>query len=246
LLVHVASTKIPFTSEAKEALAEDEDLDREITLAIQAAARHLKTHLSRVGRRQFASDKFAIIQKILPRLAEKASRLIDRPVPDLAPVITKIMDVVTVEPKVVVDPKSVRATVEITNYTARARVLELFLEVAPEILAQAQYAPAPEGTEAGLGRAWWTLEKLASNARTRIELRFPAKTDVEVNDLDFYVAGVDEAHLLGADPLPGDWDVRLPRAIIEAAETAEAASADEEEVDYDAAEASAHVSEDEG
>ncbi|MFZ0699627.1 MAG: DNA topoisomerase VI subunit B [Thermoplasmata archaeon] len=249
LLVHVASTKIPFTSEAKEALAEDEDLDRELTLAIQAAARHLKSHLSRVGRRQFASDKFAIIQKILPRLAEKASRLIDEPVPDLAPVITKIMDVVTLAPKVLREGRSVRATVEITNYTARPRVLEVFLEVYPSTLALAEYTPAPEGIDAGLGRAWWTLEKLASNARTQIEIRFPAGTDVEANDLDFYVAGVDEAHLLGADPLPGDWDVRLPRAIIEAAEAAEAthmdAHTDEEEVDYDAAEASAHVSEDE-
>lgn len=246
LLVHVASTKIPFTSEAKEALAENEDLDRELILAIQAAARHLKTHLSRVGRRQFASDKFAIIQKILPRLAEKASRLIDEPVPDLAPVITKIMDVVTVEPKVLIEAKSVRTTVEITNYTARPRVLEVFLELDPTTLALAQCTPAPEGIDAGLGRAWWTLEKLASNARTQIELRFPAGTDVEATDLDFYVAGVDEAHLLGADPLPGDWDVRLPRAIVEAAEAAEAANSDEEEVDYDAAEASAHVSEDEG
>ncbi len=246
LLVHVASTKIPFTSEAKEALAEDEDLDRELTLAIQAAARHLKAHLSRVGRRQFASDKFAIIQKILPRLAEKASHLIDQPVPDLAPVITKIMDVVTLEPTVLADARSVRVTVKSTNYTARPRVLEIFLEVDPTTLALAEYAPAPEGTDRGLGRAWWTLEKLASNARTQIELRFPARTDVEANDLDFYVAGVDEAHLLGADPLPGDWDVRLPRAIIEAAEAAANGPTDEEEVDYDAAEASAHVSEDEG
>ncbi|EQD31109.1 DNA topoisomerase 6 subunit B, partial [mine drainage metagenome] len=51
ILVHVASTKIPFTSEAKEAIAEDADIDREITLALQGAARHLKAHLSRKSRR---------------------------------------------------------------------------------------------------------------------------------------------------------------------------------------------------
>ena len=60
------------------------------------------------------------------------------------------------------------------------------------------------------------------------------------------MAGIDESHLLGADPLPGDWDVRLPRTIVEAAELAATEAAaeapkEEEEVDYDAAEASAPV-----
>ena len=73
LLVHVASTKIPFTSEAKEAIAEDPEIDKEITLALQAAARHLRTHISRRTRRDLASEKFAIILKILPKLAEKTS-----------------------------------------------------------------------------------------------------------------------------------------------------------------------------
>ena len=245
LLVHVASTKVPFTSEAKEALAEDPELDRELVLALQAAARHLKTHLSRRTRREFASEKFAIIQKILPKLAEKASALVERPVPDLTPVITRIMDVVSLEANVATDGRNPTARVEVTNYTPRPRVLEVFLEAPPEVLASAQLDPTADGTDAALGRAWWTLPRLGANARARIALTFPPKTDVEVNDLDWYVAGVDEAHLLGADPLPGDWDVRLPRAIVEAAELAsrEGGGADEE-VDYDAAESQAGISED--
>ncbi|MGI0055136.1 MAG: DNA topoisomerase VI subunit B [Thermoplasmata archaeon] len=246
LLVHVASTKIPFTSEAKEALAEDPDLDREITLALQAAARHLKVHISRRTRRAFASEKFAIIQKILPRLAEKTSHLVDRPVPDLTPVITRIMDVVSLECTVETTGSARTACVEVTNYTPRARVLELFLETPTEILALGTPEPTPEGTDAGLGRSWWTLPKLGPSERAKITLAFPPKTDVDSNDLDWYVAGVDEAHLLGADPLPGDWDVRLPRAVIEAAEGASAeGSTHEEEVDYDAAESEAEAADDE-
>ena len=246
VLVHVASTKIPFTSEAKEAIAEDPELDKEITLALQAAARHLRTHLSRKSRRAFASDKFAIIQKILPRLAEKTSHLVGRPVPDLTPVVTRIMDVVNVETPLASDARGVRIPVEITNYTPRARALELFAEIPPETMALAKFDPAPDGTEPELGRAWWTLPTLAPNARTRIALTFPPKTEVEANDLDWYVAGIDESHVLGADPLPGDWDVRLPRTIVEAAELAATEAAaeapkEEEEVDYDAAEASAPV-----
>lgn len=245
VLVHVASTKIPFTSEAKEAVAEDPELDKEITLALQAAARHLRAHLSRKSRRAFAGDKFAIIQKILPKLAEKTSHLVGKPVPDLTPVVTRIMDVVNVETQVTSDTKGVTVPIEITNYTPRARALELFVEVPPEVMAVAKFDPAPGGTEPELGRAWWTLPRLAPNGRTRIAMALPPKTDVDANDLDWFVAGIDESHLLGADPLPGDWDVRLPRTIVEAAEQAATEAAAEgtveEEVDYDAAEASAPV-----
>jgi DNA topoisomerase-6 subunit B len=248
ILVHVASTKIPFTSEAKEAVAEDPEIDRELTLALQVAARHLRTHLSRRTRRDLASEKFAIILKILPKLAEKTSHLVGKPTPDLTPVITRIMDVVNVEVSVTPGPAGVRVPVEVTNYTPRSRVLELFVEIPPEFLSVATLDPGPEGTDPAMGRAWWTLPKLAPSGRTRIEVRFPPKTDVEASDLDWYVAGIDEAHLLGADPLPGDWDVRLPRTIVEAAEAAEAEAhavgAGEEEVDYDAAESSASATED--
>jgi DNA topoisomerase VI subunit B len=248
ILVHLASTKVPFTSEAKEAVAEDPEIDKELTLAFQTAARHLRTHISRQSRRAFAGEKFAIIQRILPKLAEKTSHLVGKPTPDLTPVITRIMDVVNVESAVASAPDGVRVGVEITNYTPRARVLELFVEVPPDEFALAAFDPAPDGTEPGLGRAWWTLPKLAPNGRAKLEAKFPPKTDLDASDLDWYVAGIDESHVLGADPLPGDWDVRLPRTIVEAAESAaaeEAAATADGEVDYDAAESSAGTSEDE-
>jgi len=250
ILVHVASTKVPFTSEAKEAVAEDPEIDKELTLALQAAARHLKTHISRKSRRDFASEKFEIIQRILPKLAEKTSHLVGKEIPDLTPVITRIMDIVNVEVAFTPEKDGIHGKVEVTNYTPRPRVLELFVEIPPDIFTIAAFDPAPEGTEAELGRAWWTLPRLAPNGRTALSVTFPSKTDVETNDLDWYVAGIDEAHILGAEPLPGDWDIRLPRTIVEAAEAAAADAAAagtsaEEEVDYDAAEASAHASEDE-
>ncbi|MGB6501260.1 MAG: DNA topoisomerase VI subunit B [Thermoplasmata archaeon] len=243
VLVHVASTKVPFTSEAKEAIAEDPEIDKELTLALQAAARHLRSHLSRKSRRDFASEKFEIIQRILPMLAEKTSHIVNKPVPDLTPVITRIMDVVNVETKLAADAKGVAAPVEVTNYTPRARVLELFLEVDPELFSKATLDPTPDGTEPSLGRAWWTLPKLAPNGRTSLSLKFPPKTDVDASDLDWYVAGIDAGRVLGADPLPGDWDVRLPRTIVEAAEAAAEETAggtpnEDGEVDYDAAETS--------
>jgi DNA topoisomerase-6 subunit B len=248
VLVHVASTKIPFTSEAKEAVAEDPELDKELTLALQAAARHLRTHISRRTRREFAGEKFAIILKILPKLAEKTSALVGKPVPDLTPVITRIMDVVNVETTVASDAGVVHAKTEVTNYTPRARVLEVFVEMPQEMFPGAKFGQPPDGTDAELGRAWWTLEKLVPSGRTSLELSFPKGTEVDAADLSWFIAGVDEAHLLGAEPLPGDWDVRLPRAVIEAAEAGlePLPGSEEGEVDYDAAEGSAGVEDDEG
>lgn len=241
ILVHLASTKIPFTSEAKEAVAEDPEVDKEVTLALQAAARHLRTHLSRRTRRDFASEKFSIIQKILPKLAEKTSALVDKPVPDLTPVITKIMDVVNVESTVAEGTKTPTVRTEVTNFTPRARVLEMFVEMPKELFTSARFDPAPDGTDVELGRAWWTLPKLSPSARTSVTIAFSGATEVDATDLPWYIAGIDEGHLLGAEPLPGDWDVRLPRAVIEAAEAGLeplAANGEEGEVDYDAAEGS--------
>jgi DNA topoisomerase-6 subunit B len=244
--VHLASTKVPFTSEAKEAIAEDPEIDRELTLGLQAAARHLKSHLSRRARRDYASEKFSIILKILPKLAQKTSGLVHRPVPDLTPVVTKIMDVVHVDAVVENADQVNRLRGTVTNYTPRARVLEVFVELPPDLIARGKFTPEPEGTEPELGRVWWTLAKLAPNARAELALEFPAGTELDPNDVDWYVAGVDEAHLLGADALPGDWDVRLPRAVVEAQALTTPAGPEpiEEEVDYDAAESSARIAED--
>jgi DNA topoisomerase-6 subunit B len=246
VLVHVASTKIPFTSEAKEALAEDPELDKELTLALQAAARHLKVHLSRRTRRDYAAEKFAIILKILPKLAEKTSGLVGKPVPDLTPIITRIMDIVHVETAEPAAAGDLTIPTTITNYTPRARVLELFLEMPNDGFRTAGFSPVPDGVDAELGRAWWTLPKLAPNTKCVVTATFPKGTEVEPNDLEFYVAGVDEARLIGAEPLPGDWDVRLPRAVIEAAEEAgePVLPSEDAEVDYDAEEGKAEVDDD--
>jgi DNA topoisomerase VI subunit B len=249
LLVHVASTRIPFTSESKEAIAEDPEILKELQLALQAVARHLKSHISRQIRREYASEKFTIIRRILPQIAEKTSHLVGKPVPDLTPVITEIMNVVTLE--TAAPEKTAGLDVTITNYTPRARVLEVFAEIPPELTTALAPIPAPDGVDAGLGRIWWTLPKLAPNGRTELHLRWPSDHDCDASDFDWYIAGVDESHLLGADALPGDWDVRLPRQVVEAAEAAEVtagateAAAEEPEVDYDGAEKAAQLEEDE-
>ncbi len=210
----MASTKVPFTSEAKEAVASTEDITREIELAVQAAARNMKLHLSRRARRDQAMEKFTIIQKILPRMAEKACGIVQRPVPDLTRVITRIMDVVAVEVYGTGEDRtkaSNRTTITLTNYTARNRPIEVFLELPLEAVKEGFSAdPAPETVSPELGRVAFPLQKLTPNGKTTYTLTWPKGEELEPDDVDVYVAGVDEAHLLGADPLPGDWAHRAP------------------------------------
>ncbi len=243
LLVHVASTKVPFTSEAKEAVASTDDIDRELTLAIQAAARTLSLHISRRVRRSQALEKFAIVRKILPKLAERTSTLVGKPVPDLTPVITKIMGVVAVEP--VAAKEGALDGLLLTNFTAVEKSVKLFLELPSEALAEGFSArPSPDNVNRELGRVSWETFHLGTSEHQEIHLTWPKGVSLDAEDAGTYLAGVDEAHLLGADPLPGDWDVQLPKELVEEAKTP-VADVETEEVDYDAAEKSAGIGDEE-
>lgn len=101
VLIHVASTKVPFTSEAKEAVAPMEEIQKEVKLALQEAARHLGRHLAKKAKRAKVSEKFTLVNKILPEINKKASSVLGKPEVDLAPIVCKIMDVVWVEDPVV-------------------------------------------------------------------------------------------------------------------------------------------------
>ena len=71
ILVHVASTHIPFTSESKEAIADVPEIISEVELALKDVARRLKNYLSRQDNLEKRREKEEIIYSILPRIAKK-------------------------------------------------------------------------------------------------------------------------------------------------------------------------------
>lgn len=99
-IVHVASTKVPFTSEAKEAVAEIPEILKEIKLGLQEAARNLSRHLAKKTKREKTREKFVLIAQVLPKIAEKSAKMLHKPVPKLEQVICEIMNVVWIEDKV--------------------------------------------------------------------------------------------------------------------------------------------------
>ncbi len=97
LMVHVASTNVPFTSESKDALANVPEIEDEIELAVREAARDLKSYLKKkrsMQQRQRKRDKLA---DILPEMAEKVAEVTGRDDPDYGDALARIMNNVLIE-----------------------------------------------------------------------------------------------------------------------------------------------------
>ena len=123
ILVHLASTNVQFTSEAKEALADNSEVLDETRKALLEMGRGLRKHLEKKKKMAKTQEKFELVNDIIPAIAEKSAQILGRPVPELAGSITKIMSAVIAESETVWNKETKKTDVSITlfNYTSRAR-----------------------------------------------------------------------------------------------------------------------------
>ncbi|HUH79349.1 MAG TPA: DNA topoisomerase VI subunit B, partial [Methanoregula sp.] len=91
ILVHVASTNVPFTSESKDAIAGIPEIEKEITLVLQELGRELKHFVSRRDRNKLAEDRARAVCAIIPEIAAKVSEIVEKPLVDTAPIEGKLM-----------------------------------------------------------------------------------------------------------------------------------------------------------
>ena len=75
VLVHIASVWVPFTSEAKEAIAHYDDIIKEIKLALQECGRKLSIYIHKHIRAAEQRDKAELFEKYIPELASSLSNL---------------------------------------------------------------------------------------------------------------------------------------------------------------------------
>ncbi len=97
LMVHVASTNVPFTSESKDAVANIPEIEDEIELALREAARELKSYLNKRRSLEKRRRKQNVIAEILPQMAEKLSEVTGREPLDIDDSLARIMNNVLVE-----------------------------------------------------------------------------------------------------------------------------------------------------
>ncbi|MBR1368870.1 DNA topoisomerase [Methanocalculus chunghsingensis] len=122
ILVHVASTNVPFTSESKDAVASIPEVEREIVLALQELGRDLKLFLSRRDRGRIAEDRARAVCAIIPDIASKVAEIVEAPVPDTSAIEGRIMRRVVVKRGLRGDHVSIR----VDNHTAKPVELTLY------------------------------------------------------------------------------------------------------------------------
>jgi DNA topoisomerase-6 subunit B len=170
ILVHLASTNVQFTSEAKEALSDNEFVFEETRKAMLEMGRGLRKHLEKKKKMAKTREKFELINDILPAIAAKSAAILDRPVPDLAGSITKIMSAVICNESTTWNKETKQTDVSITlfNYTARARSYSLLVNW-PEKAGAEFVGNERGGRKEAMGIWGWKIETLEPGEKAVVE-----------------------------------------------------------------------------
>jgi len=231
VLVHICSTKVPFTSEAKEAVASIDEIMTELDLALKECGRRLKTHLTKKAHRAKTKEKFEIVQLILPRIAEKSAKIVGKKVPNIDLTITKIMGVVWIDEQIAYDKKQKRHTITINthNFTPTGKKLNLHV-LLPRGMAAKAIDPKPAEVRDD-GKVTWELKRIDSVEKVSVSFQLEGLDEAEYDESEVYVSGINPALVIGAEPLPGDWE--LDYGEFEGEEAPPEAEVAEGEIDYD-------------
>lgn len=221
-LTHISSTLIPFTSESKEAIADITEIENEIKLAFRECARKVQSHINKKVRRVKTREKFDLITKILPEIAKKSSNMLNKPIPTLDKVITKIMDVVWIEDlieyeKVTSEPvqstlfdknadKSERgwitkSSIMVVNYKQKPQKFKLFA-IIPEDAVVGTISPKPEKITDNFIK--WNLESIEPAKKMDIYFELAGLDKGDFDENDIYIEGINPSFVIGADKWEGE------------------------------------------
>jgi len=190
VLIHLASTNVQFTSEAKEAVAANEEVLGEIRRALMEVGKGLRNHLKKSSQRKKAQEKFELINVILPEISQKTSQILGREEPDLAPIITQIMNAVFCEEDIGWDTTGKLATCDITvfNYTARARAYTILAKW-PESETIAMVDNPLGGRKETHGLWAWRLDTLDPGSSAVISFTVSGLNKGDWSDMEIFFRG---------------------------------------------------------
>ena len=193
ILVHLASTNVQFTSEAKEALSDNETVMEEARKAMLEMGRGLRKHLEKQKKMGKTKEKFELINDIIPAIAEKSAALLELPVPDLAGSITKIMSAVIAETTTAWNKETKQTDVHITlyNYTSRARSYTMLVNW-PERQGATMVGNELGGRKEAMGVWAWKLETLQPGSQTVITYSLDGLEKGDWNETDVFYRGSQE------------------------------------------------------
>ena len=200
ILVHLASTNVQFTSEAKEALSDNEFVFEETRKAMLEMGRGLRKHLEKKKKMAKTREKFELINDILPAIAAKSAAILERPVPDLAGSITKIMSAVICNEKTTWNKETKQTDVSITlfNYTSRARSYSLLVNW-PEKEGAQMVGNDRGGRKETMGIWGWKIETLEPGERAVVEYSLSNLEKGDWTETDVFFRGSQD--VIGATKL---------------------------------------------
>ena len=200
ILVHLASTNVQFTSEAKEALSDNEFVFEETRKAMLEMGRGLRKHLEKKKKMAKTREKFELINDILPAIAEKSATILERPVPDLAGSITKIMSAVICNESTTWNKETKQVDVSITlfNYTSRARSYSLLVNW-PEKSGAEIIGNERGGRKEAMGIWGWKIETLDPGEKAVVEYSLSNLEKGDWTETDVFFRGSQD--VIGATKL---------------------------------------------
>jgi len=219
ILVHLASTNVQFTSEAKEALADNEIVFEEGRKAMLEMGRGLRKHLEKKKKMAKTREKFELINDILPAIAEKSAAILERPVPNLSGSITRIMNAVIAEEESVWNKETKQVDVKVIfyNYSSRARQYTLLVNW-PEKAGAKMVGNERGGRKETTGIWAWKMETLNPGENTLIEYSLDGLEKGDWTETDVFFRGNQE--VIGATKM----DEKMLEEIRNQEEIAKAAS----------------------
>ena len=121
VMIHVASTNVPFTSESKDAIANIPEIEDEIELAIREAARELKSYLNKRRSLEKRQQKQSVLSQILPEMADKVAEVTGQERPNIDAAMGRIMNNLTIDREINGDT----VTLHVENYSEHAETPEI-------------------------------------------------------------------------------------------------------------------------
>src|SRR5947208_4536492 len=120
-------------------------------------------------------------------------------------------------------------TLHVHNSTAACKKLNLPL-LLPRGINPKSIDPKPAEVRDD-GKITWELKRIDSVAKASITFVLEGLDEAEYDESDIYVSGINPGLVIGAEPLPGDWELNY--AEFEGEETPPAEPEEEGEIDYD-------------
>ncbi|MCC7576567.1 MAG: DNA topoisomerase VI subunit B, partial [Methanomethylovorans sp.] len=202
ILIHVASTNVPFTSESKDAIADIPEIKSEIELAVKEVGRKLNMYMNRQETLKKRREKEIIITKVLPKMARKLAETLDKDVPDINPVVARIMGNLLVSRKISRNSNdNARVSILLRNFSGKTMDC-IVHEMVPFSIRET----IPEPKTISMGNDFdhvWKMS-LPAGASKAISYVVDTLSDAEAAKFpEVIVEGLDEELVTGAKAIKG-------------------------------------------